>query len=111
MGSKDDKVYIKNALLEIETIEEFTRNLSYRQFMNDKKTIYATMFGLQQLVEHIKNLSTDFKKQHREIPWTDIIGFRNRIVHEYGSTDYTTVYDTITIDIFQLKELFESNLS
>ena len=68
----------------------------------------ATMFALQQLVEHIKNLSNEFKQDHSEIPWTEIVGFRNRIVHEYGKTDYTTVYEIITNGIYQLKELFES---
>lgn len=48
------------------------------------KTVDATMFRLQQMIEHIKELSTDFKEKHPEIPWIDIIGFRNRIVHDYG---------------------------
>jgi uncharacterized protein with HEPN domain len=69
------------------------------------------MFRLIQLVEHIKNFSDDFKKDHNYIPWGDIIGFRNGIVHEYGKTDYSIVYEIITIDLKELKELFEAKLS
>lgn len=64
------------------------------------------MFRLQQIIEKIKNISQEYKHNHEEIPWGDIIGFRNGIVHEYGKTDYTTVYEIITVDIYTLQRLF-----
>lgn len=110
MGRKSDTVYMEKALTEIDLIRQFTDGLTYEQYISDIEVVYATMFALQQLVEHIKSLSFDFKEHHSEIPWNEIVGFRNRIVHEYGKTDYTTVYDTITNDIYQLKELFENSI-
>ena len=110
MGSKSDSYYMELALIEIDAIKGYTEGLSYDEFMSDIKTIDATMFRFQQMVEKIKNLSDEFKELHNEIPWGDIIGFRNCIVHEYGKTDYTTVYEVITKDIYQLKNLFESSL-
>lgn len=108
MGSKPDKYYMEKALFEIEAIIQYTNELSFEEFMCDVKTIDATMFRLQQMIEHIKEISSNFKEKHSEIPWVDIVGFRNRIVHEYGKTDYTTVYEIITVNIYQLKELFEN---
>lgn len=108
MGSKPDKYYMEKALFEIKAIIQYTNGLSFEEFMGDVKTIDATMFRLQQMIEHIKEISTNFKEKHSEIPWVDIVGFRNRIVHEYGKTDYTTVYEIITVNIYQLKELFEN---
>lgn len=108
MGNKSDTFYMMEALTEIELIRRFTNGITYEQYISDIETIYATMFALQQLVEHIKNLSNEFKQDHSEIPWTEIVGFRNRIVHEYGKTDYTTVYEIITNGVYQLKELFEN---
>ena len=108
MGSKPDTYYMEKALSEIEAIIQYTNGLSFEEFMSDIKTIDATMFRLQQMIEHIKEISANFKEKHSEIPWVDIVGFRNRIVHEYGKTDYTTVYEIITVNIFQLKELFEN---
>ena len=110
MGSKSDSYYMEQALIEIDAIKGYTEGLSYKELMSDIKTIDATMFRLQQMVEKIKNLSDEFKELHKEVPWGDIIGFRNGIVHEYGKTDYTTVYEVITKDIYQLKNLFESSL-
>jgi uncharacterized protein with HEPN domain len=108
MGSKPDKYYMEKALSEIEAIIQYTNGLSFEEFMCDVKTIDASMFRLQQMIEHIKEIPSNFKEKHSEIPWVDIVGFRNRIVHEYGKTDYTTVYEIITVNIYQLKELFEN---
>ena len=108
MGSKPDSYYMEKALIEIEAIISYTKGLSFGEFMSDMRTVDATMFRLQQMIEHIKEISTEFKNKHPEIPWVDIVGFRNRIVHEYGKTDYTTVYEVINANIYQLKELFET---
>lgn len=68
------------------------------------------MFRLVQLIENIKKLSNNFKEQNSEIPWSKIIGFRNGIVHEYGKTDFTIVYETVTNDLDQLIKVFEAAL-
>lgn len=111
MGSKSDSYYLQKALNEIDAIIGYTDGLSYEQFVNDIKTVDATMFRLQQMIEKIKCLSPSFKEIHNDIPWGEIIGFRNGIVHEYGKTDYTTVYEIITNDIYQLKATFEECLA
>lgn len=110
MVSKDDVFYMEKALAEIEIIISYTQGLSYKQFMSDGRNVDATIFRLEQMVEQIKHLSLEFQQDHSHIPWGDIIGFRNGLVHEYGKTDYTTVYEVIHKDIFELKELFESNI-
>lgn len=110
MANKNDIYYIEKALMEIDVIIKYTKGLSYEEFMSDGKNIDATIFRLQQMIEYIKNLSIEFKEKHNVIPWGDIIGFRNGLVHEYGSTDYLTVYEVVSKDIYELKELFERNI-
>lgn len=110
MGSKNDKYYMEKALVEIDAIIRYSKNMSYDEFMQNEQTIDSVLFRLIQLIEHIKDISNAYKLKHNEIPWGDIIGFRNGIVHEYGQTNYTTVYEIISRDIYQLKELFESDL-
>ena len=106
---KNDNYYFAKAINEINVIENYTKNIKcYDDFINDGQLVDAVMFRLIQLVEHIKNISDVFKLKHQNIPWGSIIGFRNGIVHEYGKTDYTVVFEIITEDIFELKELFES---
>ena len=110
MVSKNDIYYMEKALFEIEIIIEYTKGLSYEEFMSDGRNIDATLFSLGQMIEHIKYLSTEFRQEHNNIPWGEIIGFRNGLVHEYGKTDYTTVYEVVSKDVYELKELFENYL-
>ena len=98
------------ALQEIEIIIKYTKGLSYEKFMSDGRNTDATIFRLEQMIEHIKYLSPEFKRKHNDIPWGEIIGFRNGLVHEYGNTDYTTVYEVVSKDVYSLKELFENNI-
>lgn len=76
--------------------------------MSDNELIDAVMFRLVQLIENIRKISQEFKDMNPQIPWGQIIGFRNGIVHEYGKTDYVIVYETITQNLTELKELFET---
>ena len=104
---KDDKYYATKALNEIEAIEKYCQQKSYQEFIDDDLLLDAVMFRLVQLIEHVKNLSIEFKMGHPEIPWRKITGFRNTIVHEYGKTDYSVVYEVITKNLASLKEVLE----
>ncbi len=110
MANKDDLTLMEETLTEINWIISYTKDCSYEQFINDQKTIDAVVLRLEQMAEKIKKISPEFKEKHNEIPWGEILGFRNGLVHEYGSTDFSTVYEVATQDIYQLKELFESLL-
>ena len=108
---KNDSYYFQKSLEELGFISQYMKCIdSYDDFLQSGKCVDAIMFRLIQLVEHIKNISPEFKSIHNEIPWGNIIGFRNGIVHEYGQTDYTVVYKIITVNLDQLRYLFLENL-
>lgn len=109
-NNKDDKYYAKKAIENIAAIEKYISTISYDQFILDDELIDAVMFRFIQLVENIKNISTEFKEQNNGIPWGDIIGFRNGIVHDYGHTDYKIVYETAVNDLKDLRIAFEKLL-
>ena len=105
---KNNKYYAQKAIEQTDAIDKYISNKNYDEFVSDEELIDAVMFRLIQMVENIKNISSDFKARHPEIPWGDIAGFRNGIVHDYGKTDYLTVYETITNDIDELKEVLKT---
>ena len=102
---KNDPYFAKKAIEQIEVIEKYIDNVSYEEFLGDIELLDAIMFRLIQLIENVKNISEQFKSEHRNIPWGNIIGFRNGIIHEYGETNYEIVYQTITNDLLSLKEV------
>ena len=60
------------------------------------------MFRLVQMVENITHISKEYKDSHKNIKWGQIVGFRNGIVHDYGKTDYSIVYEIVSKDIYEL---------
>ena len=104
---KNNSYYLRKAIDDINAVIDYVSDIkTYEEFLNNNKTVDAVMFRLVQLIENIKNIDSDYKEAHSEIPWGKIMGFRNGIVHEYGSTDYTIVYEIITKNIYDLKNLF-----
>ncbi len=69
------------------------------------------IFRLIQISENINKVSIDFKLIHQEVPWHSIKGFRNRLVHEYGSVDLKFVYDALIYDIPKLEVILFNAMS
>lgn len=109
-NKKDDKYYAQKAIAELDILIEYINNVSFDEYTHDTRLIDATMFRFTQLVEYIKGLSDKFKDNHQEIPWNKIVGFRNKIVHEYGRIDYSVVYEIMHDDVHKLKEILATLL-
>ncbi|MGI6377848.1 MAG: DUF86 domain-containing protein [Bacilli bacterium] len=107
-NKKNDYYYISKVINDVNSIIKYTKGITYDDFVSDEMLIDATMFRLVQMAENINHLSKEYRDNHKKIPWEEITGFRNKIVHEYGKTDYTIVYEIISEDIYKLKDEIES---
>lgn len=77
-------------------------------FMADVDLQDATLRRLQTLSESAQRLSPDFKTAHPEMPWADIAGFRNRLVHAYLDIDLDLTWNTVVQDLAPLARLAAS---
>lgn len=109
-NKKDNKYYASKALESINIIHDYFGIMSYEEFLRDTMLIDAILFRLVQVVENIKNLTDGFKNKFPSIPWGEIVGFRNGIVHEYGKTDYSQVYKILAKDLKDLEEALQTLL-
>lgn len=81
-------------------------------FEENAMRVEATVFNLMQIGELAKtNLSDDAKEQIENIPWQQIYGMRNRIVHGYSGVKMQIVWDTISEDIPKLHQELQKILS
>lgn len=103
-NSKDNAYYIDKVIEHIDVILGYVGDKDFDSFMADTILVDAVMFRMVQLIENLSRLSHDFVDGHPEIKWRLIKGFRNGIVHDYGKTDYTLVYEIITTDLKELKK-------
>ncbi|MBQ9449671.1 MAG: DUF86 domain-containing protein [Acholeplasmatales bacterium] len=101
---KNDEYFKKIIINDVDKIIQYSKDTSYDEFIENEELVDAILFRLIQISENIKKLSLDFRLKHSNVPWNEIIGFRNKIVHDYGQTDYSIVYEVVTSDIKALKD-------
>jgi uncharacterized protein with HEPN domain len=99
---KSDKVYINQILDAIAKIELFISDANKEAFFSDQKTQSAIIMQLTIIGELAKSISSE-TKMLVDLPWKDIVGFRNRAIHDYFGMDLEIVWNTIQIDLPILK--------
>ena len=114
MGSKDLAV-LRKILRHIESIMRYCADCrTLEDFSSDAMRLEATVFNLMQIGELAKeSLSDEAKAQIKTIPWQQIYGMRNRIVHGYSGVNMQIVWDTVSVDIpmlhKELKSIIKTN--
>lgn len=78
---KDDTIFLKHILESIEAVEDYTKDISEEEFLNDQEKQDAIIRRLEIIGEAVANLSEEFKEEHSEIVWHKAMGIRNILVH------------------------------
>ena len=97
--------YLNDINNSISDIASFTANMTFEEFEQDKKTQYAVIHCLEVIGEAVKKIPVFIKDQHSNIPWKEIAGMRDKLIHEYFGVDLETVWTTLQDDISPLKEI------
>lgn len=74
----------------------------------DRKLKHALVRLLEIIGEAANGMSSSIKEEHPDIPWKEMIGMRNRLIHGYFDVDIDTVWQTVSKDIPPLKSLLEN---
>lgn len=99
MSKRDPKLLLADILDAVEKIKKYTSGLTYDLFIEDSKTLDAVIRNFEIVGEAANRLPEEFKDKYPTIDWFRIIGFRNRIVHDYMGIDYKIVWMIIQKDI------------
>ncbi|MFC1496580.1 DUF86 domain-containing protein [Candidatus Margulisiibacteriota bacterium] len=103
MTEKDDKVYLRHILDAIAKIEEYTNKIVYDEFLINTLIQDGVMRKIEIIGEATKNLSSSIREKNIHIPWKDIAGMRDKLIHGYFGVDVDAVWDTVKKDIPILK--------
>ena len=107
MSRRGDKLYFEDIANSIEKIEKYVAGMNFESFSTDIKTVDAVVRNLSVIGEAVNNLSEKMKIDNSEIPWIEIIGMRNKIIHEYFGVDDEILWKTIKEDLPKFKELLD----
>jgi len=102
-----DEAYLLDILIEARKALKFIEGLTWEQFEQSELHQNAVIRPLEIIGEAARLVSTQTKDKHPDIPWKQMTGLRNRLIHEYSSIDFNTVWDTIKIDLPALISLVE----
>ena len=102
-----DDACVLDMLIAARKIRAFTDGVTLDRFLRDELMQHGIMRLIEILGEAARHLSDDFKTTHPDIPWRQIIGMRNRMVHEYFRVIPAKVWEVVKQEIPSLIALLE----
>lgn len=108
MSKRNPQLLLEDILLAIGKIERYTTDFTKETFLADEKTIDAVVRNLEIIGEAVRQLPDNFKMAHSDIPWWQVAGLRNRIVHDYFGLDQEIIWQIIEKDILDLRSKIRS---
>lgn len=101
------KDYLQNILDAMNKAQNFVSGMGYEAFKDDDKTAYAVIRALEVIGEAAKHVPDNLRQKYPGIPWQDMSGMRDVLIHAYFGVDIETVWLTVTEKISQIKPLIE----
>ncbi len=99
--------YINDVLDAMTKAQGFLQDIPYDEFIKEDKTQFATVRAIEIIGEATKNIPPSVRKKYPQIPWRDIAGMRDKVVHEYFGLNLKVIWKTVKEDIPSVKPLFE----
>lgn len=103
-----NEIVVSKMLSYIEKVQKYSDGMTYDKFVENELVAEACVFNLGQLGELANKADIDFRRQHPEIPWSQIYGLRNRIVHDYEGVNLRLVWEIISEDLPELRNNLRS---
>lgn len=107
---RDPKLFLKDILEAMEAIERFAEGIDFATFKNDDMRLSAVIRKFEIIGEAAKSVPEDIKQKYTSIPWRDMAGMKNRLIHFYFGVKYDLVWNTIKDVIPQVKPLINKVL-
>lgn len=100
---KDIRVYIDDILESIMKIEEYVNPISEDEFYRNTLVQDAVFKRLEIIGEAVKNIPIEVKDGNTEIPWKEIAGMRDILIHQYSGVKLERIWMVIKKDLPTLK--------
>ena len=95
MSKRADVEYLADAKEAVLRINAYTQDLTFEQFLEDKKTQDAVVRNLEIIGEAVKNISEESKTRFPQIPWKDLAGVRDKLIHHYFGVNFDIVWNIV----------------
>jgi uncharacterized protein with HEPN domain len=100
---RDHFILVRHILGAIDRVEQYTEGLDLQAFLNNFMVQDAVIRNLENVGEASRNIPQEFKNEFASVPWKQINGMRNKLIHEYFVVDLETVWIVVCDDLPPLK--------
>ncbi len=110
MTKRDDTVYLRHILEAIELIKSYLTDVDDKRFRGTRLLQDGVIRQLEIIGEATKNLSQNVRNMAPEVPWKDMAGMRDKLIHQYFGVDIEAVWATAQLDLPDVKKTIENLL-
>ena len=108
---KSDFLYLEHIQESIRKIEKYTKKINLAEFLEDELIQDAVIRQFEIIGEASNHISAETTNIITDVPWSDIVGFRNVLIHDYFEVDLRAVWSTVQSDLPLLKSKIEQYLN
>lgn len=101
--SRQDRQYLQDILDAMEAAESFVADTSFEELEDDRRTQFALQRAFEIIGEATKQLGEEIRNQHPGVPWRDIAGMRDKLIHEYFAVNLEIVWETVHRDFPEVR--------